>query len=63
MQEYTAIELFRLSRAQLIGLDHETAMAIQSLPELSEARTVALINQRRIRRELGRREIERGLGL
>jgi hypothetical protein len=59
MTEYTMNDLFRLSRAELLTLDHQMAMAISSMPERSEQTTVALINQRRIRRELGRRDFER----
>jgi len=63
MKEYTMTDLFRLSRAELLTLDHQTAMAISHLPERSEQTTIALINQRRIRRELGRRDFERDFGL
>jgi len=56
MREYTNTELFRLSRAELMRLDHQMVEAIIRLPALSQDRTIALINQRRIRRELGRRE-------
>ena len=62
MNEYTMNDLFRLSRAELLTLDHQTAMAISHLPERSEQTTIALINQRRIRRELGRRDTVRELG-
>ena len=56
MREYTNYELFRLTRAELIRLDHQMMIAICQLPALAEARTIALINQNRIRRELGRRD-------
>lgn len=62
MKEYTMHELFRLSRAELMRLDDKTSNALAELPAICEARTIALINQRRIRRELGRREygLDRG---
>ncbi len=56
MKEYTTTELFRLTRDELMRLDYRMAVAIARLPILCEDRTVALINQRRVRRELGRRE-------
>ena len=62
MKEYTMLDLFRLTRAELLRLDHEMAVALMHLPELSEDRTIALINQRRIRRELACRELVRELG-
>jgi hypothetical protein len=56
MREYTVTDLFRLTRAELLRLDHEMAIALMQLPEYAPGRTLALINQRRIRRELGRRD-------
>ena len=56
MREYTVTDLFRLARAELLRLDHEMAIALMQLPEYAPERTLALINQRRIRRELGRRD-------
>ncbi len=63
MKEYMMIDLFRLTRAELLTLDRQMVMAILELPERSEHHTLALINQRRIRRELGRRDFERDFGL
>jgi len=56
MREYKTIDLYRLTRAELLRLDHEMSVAIAQLPEWHEDRTIALINQRRIRRELGQRD-------
>ena len=56
MREYTVTDLFRLTRAELLRLDHEMAIALMKLAEYAPDRTLALINQRRIRRELGRRD-------
>lgn len=44
MHEYTTVELFRLTRAELLGLDYEMVCALARLPALSEDRTIALIN-------------------
>jgi hypothetical protein len=49
-------DLFRLTRSELLRIDYEMVVALSLLPEFSEQRTTALINQRRIRRELGRRD-------
>lgn len=56
MREYTVTDLFRLTRAELLRLDHEMATALMQLAEYAPDRTLALINQRQIRRELGRRD-------
>lgn len=56
MREYAVNELFYLTRAELLELDHEMAMALATLCEHAEERTIALINLHRIRRELGRRD-------
>ncbi len=56
MREYTTLELYRLTRSELLRLEHEMAVAIVQLPPLHEHRTLARINLHRIRRELGRRE-------
>jgi hypothetical protein len=61
MQEYTTTDLFRLARAELLRLDHQTTIALLHLSDFAEDRTIALINQRRIRRELGGRDCERYL--
>ena len=61
MREYTKHDLFRLTRDELIRLDHQMVLAIAQLPALHEDRTLAILNQLRIRRELGRREYELGL--
>jgi hypothetical protein len=55
MRVYTLEELFRLTRAELIGLHHKIASALAQLPEGSPERLVALSNLRNIRRVLGRR--------
>ena len=52
-------DLFRLTWAELLRLDHEMVIALWTLPERHEDHTLAQINQRRIRRELGRREMDR----
>lgn len=57
MREYTVNELFYRTRAELLSLDHEMVMALASLPEHAEERTIVLINLHRIRRELGRRDV------
>lgn len=62
MKEYTMTELFHLTRAELLRLDHEMTMTLFRLPVLSDEHTVAFTNQRCIRRELARREPTRGLG-
>lgn len=56
MREYTTLELYRLTRSELLRLEHEMAVAVIQLPPLDEHRTLAHINLHRIRRELGRRE-------
>jgi hypothetical protein len=56
MREYTTLELYRLTRSELLRLEHEMAVAVIQPPPLDENRTLALINLHRIRRELGRRE-------
>jgi len=56
MREYTTQELYRLTRSELLHLEHEMAVAVVQLPALHEHRTLALLNLHRIRRELGRRE-------
>lgn len=56
MKEFTITELFRMTRAELTRLDHQTAVAISQLPEYSAERATAQINQRLIRRELARRD-------
>jgi hypothetical protein len=56
MREYTTLELYRLTRSELLRLEHEMAVAVIQLPPLDENRTLAQINLHRIRRELGRRE-------
>ena len=61
MREYTNQDLFRLTRDELLRLDHQMVQAIAHLPALHEDRSLAILNQLRIRRELGRREYELGL--
>jgi len=56
MREYTQQDLFRLSRGELMRLEHQMVEAMTRLPAHAPDRTLATINQRRIRRELGRRE-------
>ena len=56
MREYATSELYRLTRSELLRLEHEMAVAVVQLPLLDEHRTLAQINLHRIRRELGRRE-------
>jgi hypothetical protein len=56
MREYTTLELYRLTRSELLRLEHEMAVAVIQLPPLDENRTLAQINLHRIRREIGRRE-------
>ncbi len=56
MREYTTLELYRLTRSELLRLEHEMAVAVIQLPPLDENRTLAQINLHRIRRELGRRD-------
>lgn len=56
MREYTAQELYRLTRSELLRLEHEMAVAVVQLRPLDEHRTFALLNLHRIRRELGGRE-------
>jgi hypothetical protein len=56
MKEYMITELFSLTRAELLRLDQQMVVALTQLLEHTEERTIALINQRRIRRELGRRD-------
>ncbi len=55
MREYTTQDLFRLTRSELLCLEHEMAVALVQLPPLDEHRTLAQLNLHRIRRELGRR--------
>ncbi len=56
MREYTTLELYRLTRSELLRLEHEMAVAVIQLPPLDEHRTLAQLNLHRVRRELGRRE-------
>jgi len=56
MREYTIQELYRLTRYELLRLEHEMAVAVVQLPALHEHGTLAQLNLHRIRRELGRRE-------
>lgn len=56
MREYTTQELYRLTRSELLRVEHEMATAVIELPHLHEHRTLAQINLHRIRRELGRRD-------
>ena len=56
MLEYTMHDLFRLSAAELLRLDFEMTNALSWLPLHTEQHTVATLNRRLIRRELGRRD-------
>ncbi len=56
MREYTTQELYRLTRSELLRLEHKMAVAVIQLPPLDENRTLVQINLHRVRRELGRRE-------
>lgn len=56
MLEYTMHDLFRLTVAELLRLDFEMTNALSWLPQDCEQFTVATINRRLIRRELGRRD-------
>lgn len=60
MKEYTMSELYHLTRAELLRLDHEMTMELFRLPALCDEHTTAFTNQRRIRRELARRDAGRG---
>ncbi|TAL01123.1 MAG: hypothetical protein EPO08_11450 [Rhodospirillaceae bacterium] len=59
MLEYSITDLFRLTTSELVKLDYEMASVLSWLPYESENYTIALLNQRLIRRELGRRDLER----
>lgn len=54
MRVYSLEELFRLTRAELLGLHHQIARALAQLPEGSPERLTALTNLRNIRRALAR---------
>ena len=57
MREYIVSGLFGLTQAELKRVDYEMVIAIAELPEHSEERSIAYLNQHRIRRELARRDI------
>jgi hypothetical protein len=62
MRTYTMTELYHLTRAELLRLGHDMAMELSRLPAQHPDHETALGNFRRIRRELARRDMARGLG-
>ena len=56
MREYTTLELYRLSRSELLSLEHRMAITAIQAATFAPERTLAELNLHRIRRELHRRE-------
>ena len=61
MREYTTLELYRLSRSELLHLEHRMAITAIQAATFAPERTLAQLNLHRVRHELHRREW--GLGL
>ena len=54
MRAYTLIELFRLTRAELLGLYRDIVNAVAAMPDGDPERPVALANLQNIRTVLAR---------
>jgi hypothetical protein len=54
MRVYTLIELFRLTRAELLGLYRDIVNALAAMPDSDPERPVALANLQNIRTVLAR---------
>ena len=54
MRVWTLIELFRLTRAELLGLHRDIATALAAMPDSDPERPVALANLQNIRTVLAR---------
>ena len=57
MREWTLIELFRLTRAELFGLHRDIVVALAVMPETDPERPVALTNLRNIRHVLAQAKL------
>ena len=60
MREWTLIELFRLTRAELFGLHRDIVIALAVMPENDPERSVALTNLRNIRQVLAHPKLAPG---